>query len=86
MSEYHGRHSIKRRLLLALLATTLLAWGATLLLSYRDARHELDELLDAHLAQSASLLIAQVGHEADEIELEHTPQLHRYERKVAFQI
>ena len=86
MSEHRDRYSIKRRLLLTLLATTLLAWGATLLLSYRDTLHELDELLDAHLAQSASLLIAQVGHEVDEIDMEHAPPLHRYERKVAFQI
>ena len=81
----HGR-SIRRRLLLALLATTLLIWGATLLFSYRDTRHELDELLDAHLAQSTSLLIAQIGHETDEIDEEHSPRLHDYQRKVAFQI
>jgi hypothetical protein len=28
---------------------------ATAVVSYLDARHELDELLDAHLAQTASL-------------------------------
>jgi two-component system sensor histidine kinase QseC len=86
MTERRARHSIKRRLLVVLLATILLAWIATLLLSYRDARHELDELLDAHLAQSASLLIAQVGHEVDDIDTEHAPPVHRYSRKVAFQI
>jgi len=86
MTERRVRHSIKRRLLIALLATILLAWIATLLLSYRDTRHELDELLDAHLAQSASLLIAQVGHEVDDIDDEHAPPVHRYSRKVAFQI
>jgi two-component system sensor histidine kinase QseC len=86
MTERRARHSIKRRLLIALLATILLAWIATLLLSYQDTRHELDELLDAHLAQSASLLIAQVGHEADDIDDEHAPPVHRYSRKVAFQI
>ena len=86
MTERISRHSIKRRLLVTLLATILLAWFATLLLSYRDTRHELDELLDAHLAQSASLLITQVGHEVDDIEDEHAPPLHRYSRKVAFQI
>jgi len=50
MSERRASHSIKRRLLIVLLLTTLLAWIATLLFSYRDTRHELDELLDAHLA------------------------------------
>ncbi len=86
MTERRRGHSIRRRLLLALLATSLLAWGTTLLFSYRDTRHELNELLDAHLAQSASLLIAQVGHETDEIDVEHSPRLHHYQRNVAFQI
>jgi two-component system sensor histidine kinase QseC len=86
MTERRHSHSIRRRLLLALLATTLLVWGVTLFFSYRDTRHELDELLDAHLAQSASLLIAQIGHETDEIDLEHSPRLYHHQRKVAFQI
>jgi two-component system sensor histidine kinase QseC len=86
MTERRHSHSLRRRLLLALFATTLLVWGITLYFSYRDTRHELDELLDAHLAQSASLLIAQIGHESDEIDVEHSPRLHDYQRKVAFQV
>ncbi len=86
MAETRAGHSIKRRLLVVLLLTTLLAWVATLLFSYRDTLHELDELLDAHLAQSTSLLIAQIGHEAEDIDTEHAPPLHRYSRKVAFQV
>lgn len=86
MTETRTRHSIKRRLLAVLLLVTSLAWGVTLIFSYRDTRHELDELLDAHLAQSASLLIAQVGHEADDLDTEHAPPLHRYSRNVAFQV
>jgi two-component system sensor histidine kinase QseC len=86
MTERRTRHSIKRRLLVVLLLVTLLAWSITLVLSYRDTRHELDELLDAHLAQSASLLIVQVGHEADDFDTEHAPPLHRYSRHVAFQV
>lgn len=86
MAERRTGHSIKRRLLVALLLTTVLAWGATLLLSYRDTHHELDELLDAYLAQSATLLMVQAGHEVEEVDTEHAPQLHRYGRKVVFQI
>ncbi len=86
MAERRARHSIKRRLLVVLLLATLLAWGVTLVLSYRDTRHELDELLDAHLAQSASLLIVQIGHEDDDYDTEHAPPLHRYSRNVAFQV
>lgn len=86
MLEPRGRFSIKRRLLFGLLLTTVLAWGLALTFSYREARQELNELLDAYLAQSTSLLIAQLGHEADEIEMEHAPALHRYSRNVVFQV
>jgi len=86
MTELRARHSIKRRLLVVLLLVTVLTWGLALVFSYRDTRHELDELLDAHLAQSTSLLIAQVGHEADDLDTEHAPPLHRYSRNVAFQV
>jgi two-component system sensor histidine kinase QseC len=60
--------SLQRRLLWMVLdvvaAARLLALAAT----WRDARHELDELLDAHLAQAAALLVTQQGSEAGEEE------------------
>lgn len=86
MTEQITHYSIRRRLLFSLLAVTALAWMTALVISYRDAQHELDELLDAHLAQSASLLMAQIGHEAEDIEIERASQLHRYSRHVAFQV
>jgi len=55
-------------------------------MSYLEARHEAEELLDAHLAQSAGLLVAQIGHEFEEIDVEHAPQLHKYARRAAFQV
>ena len=79
------RGSVRRTLLAAVLAAVAATWLATAVVSYFDARHELDELLDAHLAQSASLLVAQAGRESEAIELEHSPQLHPYERRVVFQ-
>ncbi len=79
-------YSLKRRLLLALLGSIALVWLATAVFSYFDAQHELDELLDAHLAQSVSLLLAQTGHEPEEIDTEHMPQLHKRARSVAIQI
>lgn len=79
------RRSIRHVLLVGVLAAVAVTWLATAVVSYVDARHELDELLDAHLAQTASLLIAQAGRESGEIEVEHSPQLHPYERRVAFQ-
>jgi two-component system sensor histidine kinase QseC len=85
MASAGAQRSIRRQLLLVLLGSVAATWIATAVVSYVDARHELDELLDAHLAQSASLLVAQSGREPDEIDVEHTPQLHRYGRRVAFQ-
>ena len=84
MAEPGPRRSMRRQLLLILLGSVTVIWVATAIVSYLDARHEIDELLDAHLAQSASLLIAQAGREPEELE-EHAPELHRYARRVAFQ-
>ena len=86
MSKAAHPYSLKRRLLVTLLASITLAWLATAVFSYFDARHELDELLDAHLAQSASLLVAQVGHELEEIDVEQAPQLHKRGRYAVFQV
>jgi two-component system, OmpR family, sensor histidine kinase QseC len=85
MSKSDGG-SLRLQLIGWLLFVLLLAWCATLAVSYQDARRELDSLLDAHLALSASLLVAQSEHEVDEIEVEHAPELERYGRQVAFQI
>jgi len=85
VAEASRRRSIRRALLAGVLAAVAVTWVATAVVSYLDARHELDELLDAHLAQTASLLIAQAGHDSGEVEVEHSPPLHRYERRVAFQ-
>jgi two-component system sensor histidine kinase QseC len=81
-----GAYSLKRRLLLALLAAVALVWLATAGYTYFDARHEINELLDAHLAQSASLIVAQVGHELEELELDELPSGPERARRVAFQV
>lgn len=78
-------HSIRSRLLVSLLAASTAIWVVSGVIAYRDALHEVDELLDAHLAQSAALLLAQSG-ELDEIDTEHLPLLHKYGRRVAFQV
>jgi len=79
-------YSLKQRLLLGLLAVVAAIWLATAAYSYFDATHEIDELLDAHLAQSASLIVAQVGHDLEEIDLEHAPKTDKRARHVAFQV
>ena len=57
------------------LGTIISVWLGVAAFTYFDARHELDEVLDAHLAQAASLLVAQATHELDEIDTEHAPTL-----------
>jgi two-component system sensor histidine kinase QseC len=51
--------SLQGRLLLLMLGWLVLLWAASLAYTWREARHEVDELLDSHLAQSAGLLLAQ---------------------------
>lgn len=78
--------SLKRRLLQLALATVAAVWIVAAAVMYFEAREEFDEVLDAHLAQEAALLAAQASHELDELETDHTPLLHKYARRVAFQI
>ena len=55
--------SIRQRLLLTLLLIIALVGAVTLARSYLDARHEVQELFDAQLAQSARVLQSLVYHE-----------------------
>jgi len=78
--------SLQARLLAGVLGSMLLLWLAAAAATWFDARHELDELLDSHLAQSAALLIARQLDADDDDVPRDTPLLHRYAPKVAFQI
>lgn len=79
--------SLQGRLLVLVMSLVTGVWLATATATWFDARHELDELLDGHLAQAAALLVVQQAHEFDE-EQTHVdaPSLHRYAPKVAFQV
>src|SRR5574338_1363647 len=77
-------YSLRRRLIAAVMVAAALVFLATGVYLYAYARHEIDGLLDAHLAQSASLIVAQVGHDLEEIEVERAPELHDRARRVAF--
>jgi two-component system sensor histidine kinase QseC len=79
-------YSLRGRLLTLLLAGFAAAWGAVAITSYVDARHEINELFDAQLAESAQLLLAQVGHEPDELEVPELKSRHKYQRNVVFQV
>lgn len=78
--------SLKQRLLLLVLSVVCLIWLAAAAFTYWDAKHELNQVLDAHLAQASTLLVAQSSKELDDLEKAQAPLLHKYSRRVAFQI
>jgi len=79
--------SLQGRLLVMVLTVVVGVWLVTAVMTWFDVSHELDELLDGHLAQAAALLVVQ---QAQEIEDDDrgidAPTLHRYAPKVAFQV
>lgn len=79
--------SLQGRLLVLVLGVVVIVWLATAVTTWIDVRHELDELLDSHLAQAAALLVVQQTREVgdDDHDLD-APSLHRYAPKVAFQV
>jgi len=83
----HLPRSLQGRLLLMVIGGVAGIWIAAAALTWLDVRHELDELLDGHLAQAAALLVAQQAAETEEDEHGiNAPSLHRYAPKVAFQV
>jgi two-component system sensor histidine kinase QseC len=78
--------SLQVRLLGLMFGVLAALWAATLALTLSDTRHELDELLDAHLAQSASLLLVQDADNDGDAEARDAPVLHHYAPRVAFQV
>ena len=78
--------SLQGRLLLYGLVLIVAVWGASVVATWFDVQHELDELLDGHLAQAAALLVVQQAGEIENDEPLDAPTLHRYAPKVAFQV
>jgi len=78
--------SLQGRLLALVLGMVAAVWVVAVGATWIDVRHELDELLDSHLAQAAALLVVQQAGELDDDEAQDAPQLHRYATKVAFQV
>ena len=78
--------SLRHRLLGLLLGGVAAAWLATMVFSYIDAHHEVDEMFDAQLAQAAQTLLALASHdEGDDIE-DLGDVAHKYQRRLRFQI
>ena len=77
-------YSLQWRLIWMLMLATACVWLLVLASTWWKTSHELSELLDAHLAQTATVLAAQAGHDDDDFTVD--PVLHKYQAKVAFQI
>ena len=80
--------SIRSRLLLWLLILFSVIWVLVTLVTYLESRHEVEELFDAQLAQSAAVLseIGLSSLETGPSSLEQAVYGHPYEKKIAFQI
>jgi len=76
--------SLQARLLVLVLGLATLVWLGAAAMTWVDARQELDELLDGHLAQAASLLVLQA--DGDDDDIADAPPLHKYAPQVAFQV
>jgi two-component system sensor histidine kinase QseC len=78
--------SLRRRLLGLLLGGVTAAWLVTVVFSYIDTHHEVDELFDAQLTQAGQTLLALASHdEGDDIE-DLGDITHKYQRRLRFQI
>ena len=78
--------SLQSHLLVLTLGLVLIIWLAATALTLFDASHELDELLDGHLAQTAAQLVAQQGVRDEDDPRSDAPTAHKYASQVAFQI
>lgn len=88
MNRTHRLGSLQARLLALVLTLVALVWLGAAGMTWLDARHEVDDLLDGHLAQTAGLLVVQSEHADGDADdgLIDAPSLHRYAPKVAFQV
>lgn len=76
--------SLQLQLLAGTLAFVSAVWLVLSVVAWREAESEAEELFDAHLAQTAALLVVLSSEESSDLP-EELPS-HRYARKVAFQI
>ncbi len=80
-------YSLQQRLISRALTAVFVAWLATAGFVWFEARQEVDELLDAHLAQSAAVLVVlqNITPEDDE-DLLNEPMLSKFADRVAYQV
>lgn len=82
----HFGRSLQTRLLVTVLGLLGVVWTAVTVSTWHYTRQELNELLDAHLAQAAALFATQRLDELDGDNFAPPPALHKYQSRVAIQI
>lgn len=78
--------SLQNRLLITVLGLVCGAWVLVVISTWLDAKHEVGELLDAHMSQAASLLVSFPLDELTRLNMTDTPILHEYQPRVVFQV
>ncbi len=79
--------SLQSELISLVLGAVLAIFILIASLTWLDASHEIDEILDSHLTQAASLLVVQEANEVGENDQQiDAPILHRYAQKTLFQV
>lgn len=78
--------SLQTRVIVLVLASVAVMWIVASAVTWFDAKHELDELLDGHLAQAATLLVAQSALDDNEHSFSEPERKHKYSSRVAFQM
>jgi two-component system, OmpR family, sensor histidine kinase QseC len=86
--KFFRQKSLQARLLVMVLAVVCVMWFGAVVLTLNDTRHEIDEILDGHLAQVAALLVFQQIHDDkdEDNNFLEAPSLHKYAPKMGFQI
>lgn len=81
------RRSLQGRLAWLVLSLLVSVWAVVALVVWFDAHHEVEEILDSHLAQAAALVVGQVRQDhhvrGGRIDM---PELHRYAYKTVIQV
>jgi len=87
------RRSLRRQVLTRVLGTFLLALIMVLAVSYHRAQHEIEEIFDAELAQTAKLIgkliLANLDSKGGEVVAEQVllkRNLHKYEKNISYQV
>lgn len=86
MTPSNAQKSLQAHLLMLVLGWVTLVWLGAAVMTWVNARHELDELLDGHLAQAAALLVVQQSTADHDDDVADAPTLHKYAPKVMFQV